>query len=125
MYILLLAHIDKEPLAVTTNCSIDFLQKPDAGEDMVADCSLLKLGSTLIVGEVLVKTSRQEDLWQDLQLHILGQKLKVNYFYGFIFGEEVSVPVPFVETDFIFEVSVEFTSFLLFLAFWFIGSSCL
>ena len=31
MYILLLAHIGKEPLAVTTNCSIDFLQKPNAG----------------------------------------------------------------------------------------------
>ena len=26
MYILLLAHIGKEPLAVTTNCSIDFLE---------------------------------------------------------------------------------------------------
>ena len=27
MYILLFAHIGKEPLAVTTNCSIDFLKK--------------------------------------------------------------------------------------------------
>jgi len=62
MYILLLAHIGKEPLAVTTNCSIDFLQKPNAGEQLVADCSLLKLGRTLIVGEVLVKSSNQENL---------------------------------------------------------------
>ena len=59
MYILLLAHIGKEPLAVTTNCSIDFLQKPNAGEEMVADCRLLKL---LIVGEVLVKALKKEDL---------------------------------------------------------------
>ena len=59
MYNLLLAHIGKEPLAVTTNCSIDFLQKPNAGEEMVADCRLLKL---LIVGEVLVKALKKEDL---------------------------------------------------------------
>jgi len=40
MYILLLAHIGKEPLAVTTNCSIDFLQKPNANEEIIADCKL-------------------------------------------------------------------------------------
>ena len=62
MYILLLAHIGKEPLAVTTNCSIDFLKKPTKNEELVADCNLLKLGSTLIVGEVLVKSSLKEDL---------------------------------------------------------------
>ena len=62
MYILLLAHIGKEPLAVTTNCSIDFLKKPNACEEMVADCRLLKLGRTLIVGEVRVKALKHEDL---------------------------------------------------------------
>ena len=62
MYILLLAHIGKEPLAVTTNCSIDFLKKPTKDEGLVADCNLLKLGRTLIVGEVLVKSSVKEDL---------------------------------------------------------------
>ena len=55
MYILLLAHIGKEPLAVTTNCSIDFLKKPTMDEGLFADCNLLKLGKTLVVGEVLVK----------------------------------------------------------------------
>ena len=44
MYILLLAHIGKEPLAVTTNCSIDFLKKPTMDEELFADCNLLKLG---------------------------------------------------------------------------------
>jgi len=62
MYILLLAHIGKEPLAVTTNCSIDFLKKPTIDEELFADCNLLKLGRTLIVGEVLVKSSVKEDL---------------------------------------------------------------
>ena len=76
MYILLLAHIGKEPLAVTTKCSIDFLRKPDAGEDMVADCSLLKLGRTLIVGEVLVKASRQEDLLARSSITYFRPKVK-------------------------------------------------
>ena len=62
MYILLLAHIGKEPLAVTTNCSIDFLKKPIVDEELVADCNLLKLGKTLVVGEVLVKSSEKEAL---------------------------------------------------------------
>lgn len=60
MYILLLAHIGKEPLAVTTNCSIDFLKKPTMDEELFADCNLLKLGKTLVVGEVLVKSSEKE-----------------------------------------------------------------
>ena len=62
MYILLLAHIGKEPLAVTTNCSIDFLKKPTIDEELVADCNLLKLGKTLVVGEVLVKSFEKEAL---------------------------------------------------------------
>ena len=62
MYILLLAHIGKEPLAVTTSCSIDFLKKPTMDEELFADCNLLKLGKTLVVGEVLVKSSEKEAL---------------------------------------------------------------
>ena len=62
MYILLLAHIGKEPLAVTTNCSIDFLKKPTMDEELFADCNFLKLGKTLVVGEVLVKSSEKEAL---------------------------------------------------------------
>ena len=62
MYILLLAHIGKEPLAVTTNCSIDFLKKPTMDEELFADCNVLKLGKTLVVGEVLVKSSEKKAL---------------------------------------------------------------
>ena len=76
MYILLLAHIGKEPLAVTTNCSIDFLQKPSAGDEMIADCSLLKLGGTLIVGEVLIKASRQENLLARSSITYFRPKVK-------------------------------------------------
>ena len=76
MYILLLAHIGKEPLAVTTNCSIDFLQKPSAGDEMTADCSLLKLGGTLIIGEVLIKASRQENLLARSSITYFRPKVK-------------------------------------------------
>ena len=62
MYILLLAHIGKEPLAVTTNCSIDFLKKPTMDEELFADCNLLILGKTLVVVVVLVKSSEKEAL---------------------------------------------------------------
>ena len=62
MYILLLAHIGKEPPAVNTNCSIDFLKKPKMDEKLFADCNLLKLGKTLVVGEVLFKSSDKEAL---------------------------------------------------------------
>ena len=40
--------------AVTTNCSIDFMRKPEAGKDLIAECRLLKLGRVLAVGEVLM-----------------------------------------------------------------------
>ena len=49
-----LAMIGPQGLAVTTNCSIDFMRKPAARTDLIADCRLLKLGRVLAVGEVLV-----------------------------------------------------------------------
>ena len=52
MYLATLSRIGPEALAVTTNCSIDFMRKPVAGVDLVADARLLKLGKALSVGEV-------------------------------------------------------------------------
>lgn len=54
VYMALLAMIGREALAVTTNCSIDFMRKPAMGADLIAECRLLKLGRVLAVGEVLV-----------------------------------------------------------------------
>jgi uncharacterized protein (TIGR00369 family) len=54
MYAMVLARIGQQALAVTTNCSIDFMRKPAAGVDMIADCRLLKLGRSLAVGDVLM-----------------------------------------------------------------------
>jgi len=54
VYMAVLAMIGPRALAVTTNCSIDFMRKPAAQTDLVAECRLLKLGRALAVGEVLV-----------------------------------------------------------------------
>jgi len=43
-YMLTLAHIGPRALAVTTNCSIDFMRKPSSGVDLIAFGRLLKIG---------------------------------------------------------------------------------
>jgi len=54
VYLAILAMIGPQALAVTTNCSIDFMRKPAAGHDLVAHVRLLKLGRALAVGDVLI-----------------------------------------------------------------------
>lgn len=53
-YLALLARIGPVALAVTTNVAIDFLRKPAAGADLVAEARILKLGRVLAVGDVMV-----------------------------------------------------------------------
>ena len=54
IYLAILAMIGPEALAVTTNCSIDFMRKPEAGKDLIGQTKLHKLGRTLAVGDVLI-----------------------------------------------------------------------
>lgn len=54
MYLTILSRIGPVALAVTTSCSIDFMRKPEAGRDVIAQARLLKLGRVLAVGDVLV-----------------------------------------------------------------------
>lgn len=54
VYLAVLAMIGPKALAVTTNCSIDFMRKPAANTDLVCVCRLLKLGRVLAVGECLI-----------------------------------------------------------------------
>ena len=54
VYLAILARLGPVALAVTTNCSIDFLRKPAAGRDLLAEVRLLKLGRVLAVGDVLL-----------------------------------------------------------------------
>ena len=53
-YLGILAMIGPKALAVTTNCSIDFMRKPTANTDLIAKGRLLKLGKQLAVSDVLV-----------------------------------------------------------------------
>ena len=54
IYLAILARIGEVALAVTTNASIDFMRKPEAGRDLLAECRILKLGRALAVGECLI-----------------------------------------------------------------------
>jgi uncharacterized protein (TIGR00369 family) len=54
MYLAILARIGPVALTVTTNCAIDFMRKPAAGRDLLAEARILKLGRSLAVGDVLV-----------------------------------------------------------------------
>lgn len=56
VYAIVIASVGKKALAVTTNCSIDFMHKPKAGVDLVAECELLKLGRRLAVGDVRLRS---------------------------------------------------------------------
>lgn len=60
VYLAILAMIGPKALAVTTNCSIDFMRKPAAGRDLVAEVRLLKLGRALAVGDVLIFSDGEE-----------------------------------------------------------------
>lgn len=54
IYLAILSRIGEVALAVTTNASIDFMRKPEAGRDLRIDCRILKLGRVLAVGECLI-----------------------------------------------------------------------
>lgn len=54
LYLAILHRLGPVALAVTTNCSMDFMRKPEAGRDLIAKVRLLKLGRVLAVGDVLI-----------------------------------------------------------------------
>ncbi|TCP40913.1 PaaI family thioesterase [Rhodovulum marinum] len=54
IYLAILAMIGPKALAVTTNCSIDFMRKPAADRDLICDARLLKLGRVLAVGDAMI-----------------------------------------------------------------------
>lgn len=56
IYLAVLAIIGPQKLAVTTNCSIDFVRKPSPG-DLRAEGRILKMGRRLAVGDVLIFSS--------------------------------------------------------------------
>ena len=61
LYVAILAEIGIVPLAVTTSLSINFLRKPAPDRDLLGVCSLLKIGRSLVVGEVTIYSEDQPD----------------------------------------------------------------
>jgi uncharacterized protein (TIGR00369 family) len=60
MYVAVFSAIGPQPLAVTTNLSINFLRKP-APTDLLADAKLLKVGKRLVVGEVAIYSDGMDE----------------------------------------------------------------
>ena len=58
-YLIILANIGPRALAVTTNCSIDFMRKPAAGQMLICEARLLKLGRALAVVDALIFSAGQ------------------------------------------------------------------
>ncbi|MGB1209375.1 MAG: PaaI family thioesterase [Paracoccaceae bacterium] len=60
-YVATMSRVGPEALAVTTNCSIDFMRKPDAGRDVLAHARVLKLGRALSVTDILLYSEGKPD----------------------------------------------------------------
>lgn len=68
IYVAILGKIGMVPLTVTTSLTINFLRKPSAAARIIAECTLLKVGRTLIVGEVSLYSEGSSDL----VAHVVG-----------------------------------------------------
>lgn len=62
VYLAILARLGPVTLAVTTSSSMDFMRKPEAGRDLIADVTLLKLGRILAVGDVLIRSEGRDEV---------------------------------------------------------------
>ena len=60
-YLIILAHIGKVALAVTTNLNINFLNKPEQ-VDLIASARLLKLGKRLAICDVELRSRGADKL---------------------------------------------------------------
>jgi acyl-coenzyme A thioesterase PaaI-like protein len=54
LYVAVLGEVGLVPLAVTSSLSINFLRKPAADKDIIGQCKLIKVGRSLVVGEVVL-----------------------------------------------------------------------
>ncbi len=68
IYVAILGKIGIVPLTVTTSLTINFLRKPSAQARIIADCTLMKVGRTLIVGEVSLYSEGSSDM----VAHVVG-----------------------------------------------------
>ena len=68
IYVAILGRIGIVPLTVTTSLTINFLRKPSASARIIAECTLMKVGRTLIVGEVSLYSEGSDDM----VAHVVG-----------------------------------------------------
>jgi len=61
LYVAILGEIGIVPLTVTTNLNINFLRKPAANQAILAKARLIKVGRTLVVGEVSLYSEGQTE----------------------------------------------------------------
>lgn len=52
LYVAIHGELGITPMAATTSLTINFLRKPAGDKPIVAECKLIKVGKTLVVGEV-------------------------------------------------------------------------
>ena len=52
LYVAILGELGMVTMAVTTSLNVNFLSKASADGDIIADCRLIKVGKSLVVGEV-------------------------------------------------------------------------
>jgi uncharacterized protein (TIGR00369 family) len=62
LYVAILGTIGIVPLAVTTSLTINFLRKPSRHNPIVGVCQLIKVGRTLVVGEVALYSDRNDEM---------------------------------------------------------------
>ena len=61
LYVAILGEIGIVPMAVTTSLTINFLRKPAADRSIVGVCKLIKVGRSLVVGEVYLYSAGSTD----------------------------------------------------------------
>jgi acyl-coenzyme A thioesterase PaaI-like protein len=62
LYVAILGKLGIIPLAVTTSFTINFLRRPAADRAIVGICNLLKVGHSLVVGEVSLYSRGQDEI---------------------------------------------------------------
>lgn len=60
-YVVILAHVGRKALAVTTNLNISFLRRPEQ-KDLIAEAELIKLGQRLAVTDIRIRSDGAEAL---------------------------------------------------------------
>lgn len=61
LYVAILAEVGIVPLVVSTSLTVNFLRRPSADAAIVAEARLLKLGRSLAVGEVFLRSEGADD----------------------------------------------------------------